>query len=108
MPRDDQDKDPAETVPPLGRTFRGEVSPPITTAEAVASARDRGAAMAAKPGAVTIQVYFVAKGFDNPILQASMLAYTDVRTATHEDFDEIFGKHHEVPAPAPVEEVKRP
>lgn len=108
MPRDDQDeKDfaaPAERAPSattvaIGRTFRGETSPPITTPEAVAAAQARGAERASKPGAIAVQVYFVVKGIHNPILQASMLAYTDVRTATTEDFDEIFAEHHEVKRP---------
>lgn len=107
MPRDDQNDVAPAAKPssnpaagaavPLGRTFRGEASPPITTPEAVAAAQARSAAHAVKPGAVALQVYFVARGISNPILQASMLAYTDVRIAPVEDFDEIFVEHHEVP-----------
>jgi hypothetical protein len=122
MPQDDQDeKDPipapsaafrqdfatanAAATVLLGRTFRGETSPPVTTPEAIAEIRTMAAVHANKPEAIAIQVYFVAKGIDNPILQASMLAYTKIRTAPVGYFDEIFAAHHEVPAPK-TEETK--
>lgn len=110
MPRDDKDEKDSAGAPaaPVGRTFRGEAAPPITTPEAVAAALASTAAHAGKPGAVALHVYFVAKGITSPIQQASMAAYTDVRTAPPEVFDEIFAEHHEVPAPKPAEEIKRP
>ncbi len=88
-----------EKVPPdaVGRVYSGEVSPPITTPEAVASLQATRAKYAGKPGAVSIQVYFAVNRIDNVILQASMLAYTEIRMALPEDFDEIFAKHHNVP-----------
>jgi hypothetical protein len=120
MPRDDKDETSSagaagtlttkrtDPAPPLGRTFKGETSPPITTPEAVAAGQARAAEHAGKAGAVALEVYFVARGHSNPILQASMRAFTDVRAATLEDFDEIFAPHHEAPAPKPAEEIKRP
>lgn len=106
MPQDAQDKNPAVEAA-IGRTFRGESSPPITTPEAVAAARAATAAYAGKTGAVAINVYFSIRGV-GPIAQASMLAYTSVRAAPPEDFDRIFADHNEVPAPKPTEESKRP
>ncbi len=103
MPQDNQDEKPAAKV---GRTYRGEASPPITTLAAVEAVQAARAEHAKKPGAVDIRVYFVHKGIDNPILQASMLAYTDIRTAPVEVFDDIFTEHHEVPAPKLAEEAK--
>lgn len=108
MPQDNQDKKSAGAPPVMGRTYRGETSPPITTPGAAAEVRAKQDAHAKKPDAVSIQVYFVNKGIDNPIVQASMLAYTDVRIAPIEDFDEIFVEHHDVPAPKTAEEIKRP
>ena len=90
MPTKDDTKAPAT----VGRTYRGEASPPITTAEAAASLQEKRKSFSEKPGAKSLQVYFVEKGIDNPILQASMAAYTDVRMATVEDFDAIFDDHH--------------
>lgn len=102
MPRDNLDDKPTAAV---GRTHRGEVSPPITTPAAVVELQAKRAAYA-KPGAVDINVYFAHKGIQNPILRASMAAYTEIRTATVEDFDEIFAEHHEVPAPRAGGEAK--
>lgn len=91
MPQDNRD----DKVPAVGRTYRGELAPPITTPETVAARLDSAFEHAVKPGAVSIQVYFVTRGIDSVILQASMLAYTEIRTAPVEVFDEIFDKHHE-------------
>lgn len=109
MPQDAQDKSsPAEaSSATLGRTFRGESSPPVTTPEAVAAARAATAEHAGKPGAVGVNVYFAVRGV-GPIAQASMLAYTSVRFAPPEVFDQIFAEHNDVPALKPVEESKRP
>jgi hypothetical protein len=88
---------------PVGRTHRGDASPPITTPEAVAASLAFDARHA-RAGAVDLTVYFVVKGIDNPILQASMRAWPGVpRAATIEVFDEIFVGHHEVPAPKTAE-----
>jgi hypothetical protein len=100
-------KDETKTLALLvGRTYRGEGAPPITTPDAVAELHAMQAPFSAKPGAMSIQVYFITKGIDNPILQASMAAYTKVRIATVEDFDEIFEEHHRVPE-AKVENPSR-
>ena len=101
-----RDKDKSD--PMVGRTYRGEVSPPITTPEAVAALQVTRAEHARKPGAVDLHVYFVVRGIGNPILQASMSAYTDVRTAPIEVFDRLFAEHHEVPATEPAEESEKP
>lgn len=103
MPQDQDDKGQAM----VGRMYRGEAAPPVTTPEAIKSAQAAHATYAGKPNAVPIHVYFVGRGIDNPILQASMLAYTDVRVAPPEDFDEIFADHHEVPAPKPADGGKQ-
>lgn len=91
MPQDNRD----DKAPTVGRTYRNELASPITTPEIVAARLDRASEHAAKPGAVSIQVYFVTRGIDNIILQASMLAYTEIRTAPIEVFDDIFDNHHE-------------
>jgi len=105
MPHDNQD-DKGKPAAVIGRTYRGEASPPITTPEAVARTQAAHAEYAKKPGAVDLHVYFVTKGINNPILQASMRAYPGVPgKAPVEDFDKIFAEHHEVPAPKkPAEE----
>lgn len=103
MPQDSQGREPI-----VGRTYRGETSPPITTPAEVAQARAENNKYAKEPGAVPVHVYFVARDITNPILQASLLAYTSVRTATLEAFDALFTEHHEVPAPKPVGEPKKP
>lgn len=107
MPQDNQDDKPA-TQPTLGRTYRDEGSAPIRTPSMVSAVQAKRAEYERKPNAVGIQVYFVARGINNPIEQASMLAYTDIRTAPVEDFDEIFTKHNGVPEPKLSEETKRP
>jgi hypothetical protein len=106
MPRNDKEPvvQPAPAVP-VGRTFRGETSVPITTPEAIVEAQELAAASSGKTGAVSLQVYFVARGIHNPILQASMLAYTQARVAPPEDFDEIFVGHNGALA-SKIEEVK--
>lgn len=102
MPQDSQGD--SEHQPAIGRTYRAEVGVPITTPSAVAARAAARATHAGKPGAVDVLVYFVSRGIDNPILQASMLAYTEVRVAPPEVFDEIFAPHH---GPAPEESKAR-
>jgi len=97
MPQDIDDKEVKATV---GRTYRGEAAPPITTPEAVAARWQASRVHASKPGAVALGDYFVIRGHNDPILQASMLAYTDVRVAPVEDFDAIFARHHDSSSPA--------
>jgi hypothetical protein len=76
----------------VGRRYRGEGAP-LTTPEDVADAAAKQAPYAAKQDAMPIVAYFAHKGIDNPIMQASMLAFTTIRVATAEDFDAIFEKH---------------
>lgn len=91
MPKDNGD---GQAPVMVGRTYSGEAAPPITTPQAAVESRDRRAVYAGKDGAVHLDVYFASRGIDNPILRASMAAYTDINVATHDDFDVIFARHH--------------
>lgn len=94
-----QDSNSSKTTAGVGRSYSGEASPPITTPEAQAEIAARREPYSRKSGAVPLHVYMVARGIDSPIQQASMFAYTDIRTATHEDFDQIFAGHHDADPP---------
>lgn len=76
----------------VGRRYRGEGAP-LRTPEDVVEVMEQQAPYAAKPGAIPIAAYFSHKGITNPVMHASMLAYTKIRVATVEDFDAIFKDH---------------
>ena len=76
----------------VGRRYRGEGAV-LHSPEDVAETNKVRADYATKPGAVPIAAYFSTRGIDNPIMQASMLAFTVVRVATEDDFDAIFATH---------------
>jgi hypothetical protein len=75
----------------LGKKFRGEKFVTIKTAE-MAAADAKLQKKYADPHAVTLIAYFVHKQIRNPVQQAGMTAYTRVRRATVQAFDEIFAK----------------
>ena len=75
-----------------GKTFKGQQFVPVKT-EADVQAEIDAQKPYAKEGAVAIETYFAMRGHRDPVMQASMLAYTKVRKATVEDFDVIFQNH---------------
>jgi hypothetical protein len=77
--------------PETGKTFRGQKFPPIRTAESVQRDVDAQKPFN-KPDAVAIEVYFAVKGIRNPVSQAAMRAYTNIKRATVADWDAIFSK----------------
>ena len=83
---------PGDSSTPIGKKYKGDSSPTFQTPEDVQAMMD-----AQKPynkeGAVEVMTYFSMRGIKNPVMQASMLAYTKVRKATPEDFDTIFKDH---------------
>lgn len=81
-----------EETKQVGRRYRGEGAVLRTPEEAAAEAAER-APFASKPDAMPIAAYFSHKGITNPVMHASMLAYTKIRVATVEDFDAIFADH---------------
>ena len=82
----------AEDQNQVGKRFRSEGGV-IRTPEQVVSTLEKQAPYAVKPNAMPILSYFAHKGITNPVMHASMLAYTEIRVATVEDFDAIFKDH---------------
>ncbi len=80
---------PADTG--AGKAWKGQKFSPIRSAESVKREVD-----AQKPydkeGAVTLDVYFALKGIRNPVQQAGMRAYTNIKRATVTDWTAIFSK----------------
>ena len=76
----------------VGRRYRGEGAA-VRTPQDVAALLAEQAPFAAKPGAMPIASYFVHRGILDVVMQASMLAYTNIRVATPDDFDVIFQDH---------------
>lgn len=82
---------PKTTESGTGKTWKGQKFPPIRSAESVKKDVD-----AQKPydkeGAITLDVYFSIKSIRNPVSQAGMRAYTNIKRATVADWDAIFSK----------------
>ena len=76
----------------VGKSYKGQQFPPVKTVEDVQVEIDAQKPFA-KEGAISIETYFAIRGHRDPVLQASMLAFTLVRRATPDDFDTIFVKH---------------
>lgn len=76
----------------VGRRWRGD-SAVLRSSEDVADEAAEQAQYRDKPGAVPLLAYFGFKDITNPVMQASMSAYTKIRIATVEDFDAIFKDH---------------
>ena len=81
-----------EDTKQVGQRYRGEGAV-LRTPQDVADTMAEQAPYAAKPGAMSLLAYFAHKGVTNPVMQASMAAYTKIRVATPEDFDVIFANH---------------
>ncbi len=82
---------PKTTESSTGKTWKGQKFPPVRSAESVKRDSD-----AQKPynkdGAIGLEVYFAMKGIRNPVQQAGMRAYTNIKRATVADWDAIFSK----------------
>ena len=75
-----------------GKTYRGQQFVPVKTADDVQKQLDADAEYA-KEGAVPIETYFAIANIRDPVMRASMLAFTLVRHATPEDWAKIFANH---------------
>ena len=73
----------------LGKSWKGQTFVPVKTVEGVQADADAQKAYD-KPGAITIEAYFAMKGQRNPVHQAMMRTYTNIKRATVEDWDTIF------------------
>ena len=73
----------------IGKQWRGQQHVPITTPAAVEAdlAIQRSYN---KPDAISIDAYFARLGVRDPVRIAGMKAYTAVRHATFEDWNNIF------------------
>ena len=80
-------------MPTPGKQYRGDVSPAITTTEQVLADMEAQAPYAAKDGAVELDIYFAQRGILDPVMRASMRAWTKIRKATLVDFDVLFTGH---------------
>jgi hypothetical protein len=75
-----------------GKTYRGQPFVPVKSPGDVQEQLDADAVYA-KEGTVSIETYFAVAGVRDPVMKASMLAFTLVRHATVEDWAKIFAKH---------------
>ena len=73
----------------LGKSYRGQKFVPVATAEDVQDQMDEQKPFD-KEGAVSIEMWFAARGHRDPVMHAAMRAYTLVRRATYADWDAIF------------------
>ena len=73
----------------LGKKWAGEKFSTVRSAEAVAAIHKLQAEYDVE-GAVPIEAWFNARNQREPTMIAAMLAYTSIRKATHDAFDEIF------------------
>jgi len=80
------------TRPVVGRQFPGQQHYAVTLPEEEA-ARVELQKQYDDPNAVPLNVYFSVKQIRNPVMQASMRAYTKVERATVDAWDEIFRDH---------------
>ena len=88
----DEGKDPPAEKTPLGRAFKGQRFAPATSVEAIDA--DKGErAQYEDPDAIPLMSYLLMKGFRDPVMQASMMAFTSIRSATVKAWDEIFATH---------------
>lgn len=76
----------------LGKQYRGQQFVPVKTPEQVAEDQAIQAEYSGD-GAIALEVYFSMRGIVNPVMQASMRAFTRVQKATPADWDEIFKVH---------------
>lgn len=94
MTEKDKDTAPESTAEvKLGKTYRGQAFVPVKTSGEAAAERAEARPYETKPGAIKLDAYFGLRKVRDPVMQASMRAYTKIRVATPEDFDEIFKNH---------------
>lgn len=72
-----------------GRQFKGGFAVTKTEEEAKAES-DEAATMSKDPNAIDLDTYLAVKGIRGEVTKAAMQAYTKVRMAPLEKFDEIF------------------
>jgi hypothetical protein len=78
----------------LGKSFRGQAHAPFRTAKDVQDTIDATkAAGGDEPGALTLVEFCSRKRITNPVMIASMRAYTKVQRAPFEKWLEIFKDH---------------
>lgn len=92
MSEDVKTKEQEAERPAVGRQFPGQQHYAVTLPEAEAS-RIALQKQYDVDGAVPLNVYFSVKRIQNPVMQASMRAYTSVDRATIASWDEIFRDH---------------
>ena len=74
----------------VGKRWRGQKHWAITTPAKVAALNAERAPHEADPNAVTIEAYFINRGIRDPVRQAAMKTYTNLRKARMDVFDKIF------------------
>jgi hypothetical protein len=79
---------PVET---RGKSYRGQKHYPVKTLAEV-EAEAKAQVLFNKPGAVSLQTWFAARGHNDVVKRAAMRAYTKINRATLEDWDAIFDK----------------
>lgn len=75
----------------LGKKFPGEKFSTVRSAEEIAATNEENKKYDVE-NAVPIDAYFMKRRITDPVKKAMMEAYTKVRKATVEAFDEIFDK----------------
>lgn len=75
----------------LGKKWAGEKFSTVVSVEELAETHKLQAFYDTE-NAVPIEAWFIARGHRDHTMQASMRAYTKIRKATHEAFDDIFDK----------------
>lgn len=73
----------------VGKSYKGQKFAPITTEEEIRAVQQVQEPFN-KEGAVPLEVWFSMHEVRDPVKQAAMRAYTKVRRATPDDWDNIF------------------
>ncbi len=74
----------------MGKKYAGEKFPSIKTEEQALKEIHDLNTVGAEEGAVDLDHYFVLRSHKDPTMQAAMRAFTDLRKATPEKWDEVF------------------
>jgi hypothetical protein len=88
---DDKKEEKPVAAKPVGKQYRGQQFPPITTEEEVAKQLEEQKPYL-KEGAISFVTYCGLRNHRDPVLVAAMGAFTNIRMATPEDWDAIFEK----------------
>lgn len=83
---------PKTAAPRVGRQFPGQQHYAVTLPEEETKRIELQTKYDVE-GAVAIDVYFAVRNIKDPVMKASMLAYTTVRRATMDSWDELFATH---------------